>query len=242
MALEFSGKSVLIVDGAFASAAWGVWLITRPDSIVRGTTSKEIIQMAKDVGARKVIFASCAPPIRYTFASVRLSQLTAPSFSNVYGIDMPSREELIAYHRNPAQIAEALGADLVIYQTLPDLIRSVQQFNPKLTHFDCSVFTGEYVTGDIDERYLQHIESLRSEKVRLTTPAPPPSHGSYAHGGMTNGVRANGPTTSNLTAAMQMLADEDAMKRREAMASCSGPMNGADDNIGLHNTFNVGSV
>lgn len=211
MALEFSGKSVLIVD----------------DSIVRGTTSKEIIQMAKDVGARKVIFASCAPPIR---------------FSNVYGIDMPSREELVAYHRNPDQIAEALGADLVIYQTLPDLVRSVQQFNPKLTHFDCSVFTGEYVTGDIDENYLQHIESLRSEKAKLIAPTPAPPHGSYTQGGMTNGVRVNSAMTSNLTAAMQMLADEEAMKRREAMASCSGPMNGADDNIGLHNTFNVGSV
>lgn len=210
MALEFSGKSVLIVD----------------DSIVRGTTSKEIIQMAKDVGAVKVIFASCAPPIRY---------------SNVYGIDMPSRNELIAYHRNPSQIAEALGADLVIYQTLPDLVRSVQQFNPKLEAFDCSVFTGEYVTGDIDEKYLEWVEASRSEKARLSAPVTEPSSSITIPrpNGHSNGLGGG------LTAAMKQLAmeeEEEAMKRREAMVGCSGPMNGADDIVGLHNTFKVGSM
>jgi amidophosphoribosyltransferase len=126
--------------------------------------------MAKDVGARKVIFASCAPPIRYASLLARPpSSLDGPflRYSNVYGIDMPSRNELVAYHRESDQIAKVLGADLVIYQTLPDLIRSVQQFNPALTAFDCSVFTGEYVTGDIDEKYLAWVEENRAEKAML---------------------------------------------------------------------------
>ncbi|PVF99052.1 putative ADE4-amidophosphoribosyltransferase [Serendipita vermifera] len=208
MALEFSGKSVLIVD----------------DSIVRGTTSKEIIQMAKDVGAVRVVFASCAPPIR---------------FSNVYGIDMPSRQELVAYHRNEDEIAEALGADLVIYQTLPDLMSSVRQFNPQLEQFDCSVFTGEYVTGDINEEYLEWVESSRSEKARLT--APPPVEVTKS---AVDGIYSNGNIVGGLAIAMQksaLIAAEEDMQRREAIASCSGPMNGADDIVGLHNTFKVGS-
>ncbi|KAH8106857.1 phosphoribosyltransferase-like protein [Cristinia sonorae] len=135
MALEFANKNVLIVD----------------DSIVRGTTSKEIIQMAKDVGAKKVIVASCAPPIRH---------------SNVYGIDMPSRMELVAHDRSTEDIASTIGADLVIFQTLPDLIESVRQFNPKIQEFDCSVFTGEYVTGGVDEAYLQGLEKLRADNVK----------------------------------------------------------------------------
>ena len=92
--------------------------------------------MARDVGAKKVIVASCAPPIRY---------------SNVYGIDMPNRRELVAYNRDTDAIARAIGADLVIFQTLPDLVSSVRQFNPSITTFDCSVFTGEYVTGGVDD-------------------------------------------------------------------------------------------
>ncbi|KAH6918321.1 amidophosphoribosyltransferase [Coprinopsis sp. MPI-PUGE-AT-0042] len=135
MALEFADKNVLIVD----------------DSIVRGTTSKEIIQMAKDVGAKKVIVASCAPPIR---------------FPNVYGIDMPSRKELVAHGRDDKSIAEAIGADHVIFQTLEDLTESVRQWNPEIPGFDCSVFNGEYVTGGVDEAYFQHIESLRADNVR----------------------------------------------------------------------------
>ncbi|PSS35620.1 hypothetical protein PHLCEN_2v1443 [Hermanssonia centrifuga] len=135
MALEFANKNVLIVD----------------DSIVRGTTSKEIIQMAKDVGAKKVIVASCAPPIRY---------------SNVYGIDMPSRMELVAHNKSTEEIAEAIGADLVIFQTLPDLISSVRQFNTDISTFDCSVFTGEYVTGGVDEDYLAGLERLRADNVK----------------------------------------------------------------------------
>jgi amidophosphoribosyltransferase len=152
---------------------------------------------------------------------------------------MPSRKELVAYHRNPSQIAEALGADLVIYQTLPDLIASVQQFNPKLTAFDCSVFTGEYVTGDIDEKYLAWVEESRSEKTRLSSPAVlggPSTNGGYTDG---NGVGGG------LTPAMKRMAiteEEEAMKRREVMVSCSGLMSGADDIVGLHNTFKVGSM
>jgi len=212
--LEFSGKSVLIVD----------------DSIVRGTTSKEIIQMAKDVGARKVIFASCAPPIRY---------------SNVYGIDMPSRNELVAYHRELDQIAHVIGADLVIYQTLPDLIRSVQQFSTTPTAFDCSVFTGEYVTGDIDEKYLAWVEENRAEKAMLVNTVP-----GVGNAPTTNGINGNHigsvAVTNQYEEAQSPLSAklmaEEAMLKREAQVGCSGPMNGADDIVGLHNTFKVGSA
>jgi amidophosphoribosyltransferase len=152
MALEFAGKNVLIVD----------------DSIVRGTTSKEIIQMARDAGAAKVIMASCAPPIRFVlfplflhFSFADLSPL--PRYPNVYGIDMPSRKELVAHGRTEEEISEYIGADLTIFQTLPDLVESCRQFNPKIAQFDCAVFTGEYVTGDIDTRYLEHIEGLRND-------------------------------------------------------------------------------
>lgn len=140
MALEFSGKNVLIVD----------------DSIVRGTTSKEIIQMARDAGAKKVIMASCAPPIRW------------PS---VYGIDMPSRRELVAHERTEEQIAEYIGADLVVFQTLPDLVASCAGLNPDLPEFECSVFDGRYLTRDIDEAYLDHLEGLRNEAAKNRTPS-----------------------------------------------------------------------
>ncbi|KAB5595647.1 Amidophosphoribosyltransferase [Ceratobasidium theobromae] len=159
MALEFSGKNVLLVD----------------DSIVRGTTSKEIVQMAKDVGAKKVIFASCAPPIRH---------------SNVYGIDMPSRHELVAYNRTPDMVADAIGADLVIYQTLPDLIRSVRDLNPKIEQFDCSVFTGEYVTGGVSEEYLQALERLRSDVAKDKTTGEPILSGEGGSGAEASGSAA----------------------------------------------------
>ncbi len=123
--------------------------------------------MAKDVGAKKVIFASCAPPIR----SARLyrftyESLTSYRFSNVYGIDMPSPLELVAHERTVEEISDHIGADLVIYQTLEDLVESCRQFNPSIKSFDCSVFTGEYVTGGVDERYLEHLERLRSDKAQ----------------------------------------------------------------------------
>ncbi|KAI9445964.1 nucleophile aminohydrolase [Lactarius indigo] len=120
--------------------AYGARIRRQEHSIVRGTTSREIIQMAKDVGSKKVIMASCAPPIRYP---------------NVYGIDMPSRAEL-----------EAIGADLVIFQSLPDLVTSVRQLNPSIERFECSVFDGEYVTGGVDAAYLDHLEGIRSENMK----------------------------------------------------------------------------
>ena len=136
MPMEFADKVVMLVD----------------DSIVRGTTSREIIQMARDVGAKKVIFASAAPAIRH---------------SNVYGIDMPSPKELVAHDRTVEEIAEHICADLVIFQTLPDLIESCRKFNPEIKTFDCSVFTGEYVSGGVDDRYLEHIQKLRSDNAKL---------------------------------------------------------------------------
>ncbi|KAF9317295.1 amidophosphoribosyltransferase [Podila horticola] len=132
MSLEFAGKNVLIVD----------------DSIVRGTTSKEIVQMARDAGAKKVYLASCAPAIRYP---------------NVYGIDMPSPHELVAYDKTEDEIAEALGADKVIFQTLEGLVASCQKFNPHITSWDASVFDGKYISGNVDEKYLKHLEDLRAD-------------------------------------------------------------------------------
>ncbi len=133
--LEFRGKNVLLVD----------------DSIVRGTTSQQIIQMAREAGANKVYFASAAPPVRYP---------------NVYGIDMPAANELIGHGRNEEQIAREIGADKLIYQDLSDLIEAVRKKAPKVTQFDTSVFDGKYVTGDVSEEYLQHIEALRNDKAR----------------------------------------------------------------------------
>ncbi|KAI8914903.1 phosphoribosyltransferase-like protein [Powellomyces hirtus] len=136
MNMEFAGKNVLLVD----------------DSIVRGTTSYEIIQMAREAGAKKVYFASCAPPIR---------------FPNVYGIDMPTRQELVAHNRTAEEVAKEIGADRVIYQELDDLVNSVRKFNPTRMHeFDVSVFNGCYITGDIDEEYLVHLEDLRNDNAK----------------------------------------------------------------------------
>ncbi|KAI9496977.1 amidophosphoribosyltransferase [Zychaea mexicana] len=137
MALEFHGKNVLLVD----------------DSIVRGTTSKEIIQMARDAGAKKVYFASCSPAIRYP---------------NVYGIDMPSRQELVAHGRNDDEIAHEIGADKVIYQNLDDLVGSVRHYNPAIEKFDTSVFDSCYVTGDVDEAYMNYIEGERNDDSMTT--------------------------------------------------------------------------
>jgi amidophosphoribosyltransferase len=129
--IEYKRKNVLLVD----------------DSIVRGTTSREIVQMAREAGARKVYFASAAPPIRHP---------------NVYGIDMPAASELIAYGRSEEEVREAIGADRLIYQDLDDLVQAVQKGNPKLKRFDCSIFTGEYVT-DVDREYLDSLERERND-------------------------------------------------------------------------------
>lgn len=133
--LEFKDKNVLLVD----------------DSIVRGTTCKQIIQMARDAGAKKVFFASAAPAVRYP---------------NVYGIDMPAAHELIAHGHTDAQVGELIGADWMIYQELEDLISACREENPSLEGFDCSVFNGEYVTGDIDSHYLARLEAERNDAAK----------------------------------------------------------------------------
>jgi amidophosphoribosyltransferase len=130
--LEFDGKNVLLVD----------------DSVVRGTTSEQIIQMARDAGAKKVYFASAAPPVRYP---------------NVYGIDMPAAHELIAHNRTEAEVCDAIGADKLIYQDLDDLIAAVRKGNPHIQHFDTSCFSKEYITGDINDAYLERTEALRND-------------------------------------------------------------------------------
>ena len=132
IAQEFHGKNVLLVD----------------DSIVRGTTSREIVQMARDAGARKVYFASAAPPVRY---------------ANVYGIDMPSRNELIAAHRTDAEICREIGADGLVYQSLDDLKAAVREVNPAIVHFETSCFDGHYITGDVTAEYLSHVELRRDD-------------------------------------------------------------------------------
>jgi amidophosphoribosyltransferase len=130
--LEFKGKNVLLVD----------------DSIVRGTTSYEIIQMARDAGARRVYIASAAPPVRYP---------------NVYGIDMPSANELIAHNRTVEEVREEIGADWLIYQDIEDLVDSAREGNPEIDQFECSVFDGNYVTGDIDSNYLDELHERRND-------------------------------------------------------------------------------
>jgi len=132
IAIEFKGKNVLLVD----------------DSIVRGTTSHEIVQMAREAGARKVFFASAAPPVR---------------FPNVYGIDMPTRHELLATGRTDQEISKEIGADLVIYQDLSALEDAVRKLNPSLVKFETSCFNGVYVTGDVTPEYLASVESARCE-------------------------------------------------------------------------------
>jgi amidophosphoribosyltransferase len=134
--LEFRRKNVLIVD----------------DSIVRGTTSRQIIDMAREAGARKVYFASAAPPVRYP---------------NVYGIDMPAAAELIAHGRSEQDVQELIGANWLFYQTLEDLVRAVQHDNADIHEFDTSCFSGEYVTGDITPEYLRKIETVRSDSVKV---------------------------------------------------------------------------
>ena len=129
---EFKDKNVLLID----------------DSIVRGTTSREIVQMAREAGAKKVYLASAAPPVK---------------FPNVYGIDMPSRNELLAYNKDDKEIVKDIGADALIYQDLDDLKSTIIQENTSLKNFDCSCFDGQYVTSDIDEIYLSKIESIRSD-------------------------------------------------------------------------------
>jgi amidophosphoribosyltransferase len=132
IASEFKGRNVLLVD----------------DSIVRGTTSKEIVQMARDAGARKVYMASAAPPVR---------------FPNVYGIDMPTKDELIAHNRSTEEIRQYIGADALIYQDVAAMKKVVGTLNPKLDGFEASCFDGKYITGDITADYLSHLAVERDE-------------------------------------------------------------------------------
>ena len=133
--LEFQGKNVLLVD----------------DSIVRGTTSKKIIEMARDAGANKVYFASAAPAIKY---------------QNLYGIDMPATSELIASNRTNEEVAKEINADWLIYQTLEDLIETAQSGNPEITEFETSIFTGEYITPLV-ENYLEDLENTRKDELKI---------------------------------------------------------------------------
>ena len=133
--LEFEGKNVLLVD----------------DSIVRGTTSTQIIEMAREAGARKVYFASAAPPVRYP---------------NVYGIDMPTSEELIAHNRSDDEIGKSIGADGLIYQELDALVDCARRGNPDIAEFEQSCFSGEYITGDVNDVYLRRIGMQRADAVK----------------------------------------------------------------------------
>jgi amidophosphoribosyltransferase len=130
IASEFEGKNVLIVD----------------DSIVRGTTSREIVQMARDSGARKVYFASAAPPVRYP---------------NVYGIDMPTSEELIASGRTDEEIAAEIGVDRLVYQEIDALVRMLGESNQQIDGFEASCFTGCYLTGEITPDFLDALQASR---------------------------------------------------------------------------------
>ncbi|MBL6691682.1 MAG: amidophosphoribosyltransferase [Pseudomonadales bacterium] len=133
--LEFKGKNVLLVD----------------DSIVRGTTSRQIVQMAREAGANKVYLASAAPPVR---------------FPNVYGIDMPAASEFVAHNLSVDEIARYIGADWLLYQDLDDLKACTMGINDEIDRFDCSIFDGDYVTGGVDEQYLNRIEMLRNDSAK----------------------------------------------------------------------------
>lgn len=133
--LEFAGKNVLLVD----------------DSIVRGTTSKQIVQMAREAGAKKVYMASAAPPVR---------------FPNVYGIDMASQDEFVAHDRSVEEITEIIGADWLVYQDLDDLISAVEKGNKAIRNFDCSCFDGVYVTRDVDAGYFERLSGQRNDAAK----------------------------------------------------------------------------
>jgi len=134
--LEFRGKTVLLVD----------------DSIVRGTTSAQIIELAREAGAAKVYFASAAPPVR---------------FPNVYGIDMPAASELVASGRTVEEVQTLIGADWLVYQDLEDLIAACKHEDARIEEFDTSCFSGVYVTGDVTPEYLERLQIERSDAAKL---------------------------------------------------------------------------
>jgi len=134
--LEFRGKNVLLID----------------DSIVRGTTSAQIIDLAREGGARRVYFASAAPAVR---------------FPNVYGIDMPATSELVAADRTEEEVAKLIGADRLIYQDLDDLVRACLHHDSNIQEFDDSCFSGRYVTGDVTPSYLARLQEERSDEAKV---------------------------------------------------------------------------
>ena len=154
--LEFRGKNVLLID----------------DSIVRGTTSKQIIQMAREAGANKVYFASAAPPIRYP---------------NVYGIDMPAASELIAAGKTNSEVEELIGADWLVYQDLDDLIAAAAEGNPTIGRYECSVFDGKYITGDVDEVYLKRLANIRNDAAKQSK-----KNGSAKHHNLISDLHSDG--------------------------------------------------
>ena len=139
--LEFRNKNVLLVD----------------DSIVRGTTSAQIIEVAREAGARKVYFASAAPPVR---------------FPNVYGIDMPAADELVAAGRTEEEVRQAIGADWLVYQDLDDLMQACRHDDARVNEFDTSCFSGQYVTGDVTPEYLARLQQDRSDAAKARRRGP----------------------------------------------------------------------
>ena len=167
---EFKDKVVLLID----------------DSIVRGTTSMELVQLAREAGAKKVYFASAAPPVR---------------FSNVYGIDIPTRRELIAYNRTNEDIAAVLGADKVVYNDLEDVEEAVRSINPSgLQKFDSSCFNGVYVTEEVTSSYLLQVEASKDRSASgrgtpVVAVSTPSESGALGFGGSVSGVASSGGTT-----------------------------------------------
>ena len=166
--LEFRGKNVLLVD----------------DSIVRGTTSKQIIRLAREAGARKVYFASAAPPVRHP---------------NVYGIDMPAASELIANGRSIEEVRQIIGADRLIYQDLNGLVRSVRHSDADISEFDTSCFSGKYVTGDVTPEYLGALERARNDAAKTTrngSTLPDDDDGDLMHGVVAPSIEDDADSTT----------------------------------------------
>jgi hypothetical protein len=211
------------------------------DSVVRGTTSKEIVQMAREAGAKKVYFASCAPPIRYP---------------NVYGIDMPTSAELVAHNRSIEQVAAYIGADRLIYQRLEDLIESCRKFNQTIQAFDVSVFSGHYVTGDVSADYLSELEHSRGSsgaKSRQQLPATLLTlsrQPSFDNGCVSP---ANGPATEHLldcddrqtnaaNHAVELLA-ERILSSTDSSSNQTSSYHGPDtETMGLYNSYGRNSL
>jgi len=220
MALEFSGKNVLIVDGELANLTQMTFLLSDSANNARFYCTRHDFQGNRADGQR------CGRKEGHCCKLLNFLN----SFSNVYGIDMPSRMELVAHKRDTESIAEAIGADLVIFQTLPDLISAVRQFNPSITSFDCSVFTGEYVTGGVDEEYLSHLERLRADNTAESKVLVGGIGTMEGKGG--GGIKhpANGAHHNSIVTTSSPL--NGAMEHRNVPT-----MNGADDTVGLYNSW-----